>query len=305
MSALTLDHLVVAVRDLTVASASYERLLGRKPSWHGRHPTYGTANVLFRIVGGYLELLALDEAAADSPWAQALRQHLDSHGEGLYAVALGTDDIDASVEVARSRGLDVLDPAAGDGVDLESGAGRRWRNARIGPQSTRGVNTFFIQHDSPPDALPVAEPMANGASIVGFDHTVLFSSDMPATVALWRDAFGLDLRLSLDRPGGRQLNFFRLGDTILELAGEAAPEKPGQRDRLWGIAYRVDDLAATVHRLRDAGVVVSDPRQGNAPGSAVADLKPGFSHDVRTLFIEKEEANVPVTAAPASEGMAT
>ena len=289
MTALTLDHLVLAVRDLDIAAASYQRLLGRAPSWRGRHPDYGTANVLFRLDNSYVELLAPAAEDGDgSPWLQALRHHLDTIGEGLYAMALGTDDIDSTVASARERGLDVLDPAPGTGEDLDTHAGRRWRNARIAPDSTRGVNVFFIQHDSLPDALPVAQPTANGSSVAGVDHTVLASSNLPASIALWRDALGLDLRLTLDRPGGRQLNFLRVGDSILELTGEADPQQPGERDSLWGLAYRVDDVAASVARLRAEGVDVSDARVGHAPGSAVADLKPGFSHDVRTLFIQKE-----------------
>ena len=63
---------------------------------------------------------------------------------------------------------------------------------------------------------------------------------------------------------------------------------PGDRDLLWGVAYRVDSVAQTVARLRADGIDVSDPRPGNALGTVVSDLKPGFSHDVRTLFIEKE-----------------
>ena len=35
----------------------YGRLLGRRPSWRGEHPGYGTANTLFRLDNTYLELL--------------------------------------------------------------------------------------------------------------------------------------------------------------------------------------------------------------------------------------------------------
>jgi catechol 2,3-dioxygenase-like lactoylglutathione lyase family enzyme len=293
MTPLTLDHLVIAVRDLPAAEASYRRLLGLAPSWHGRHPSYGTENVLFRLRDCYVELLAPAADAPSSPWRDTLVERLDGAGEGLYAIALGTSDIDATVAAARAAGLDVLDPLPGDGVDLATGARRAWRNARIRPESTRGVPAFFIQHDSPPGALPLAQPDRPPGSEAAFvDHTVVASSHLDATLALWRDAAGLDLRATVDWPPGgppqRRLHFLRVGESILELAGEAVPARPGDRDALWGVSYRVDDLAATVARLRDAGVSVSDVRTGNAPGTVVADVKPGFSHDVRTLFIQKE-----------------
>ena len=297
MTALTLDHLVVAVRDLEAAAESYVRLLGRAPSWRGRHPQYGTANVLFRLDNGYLELLApTDDGADGSPWLRALRDQLDTAGEGLYAIALGTEEIDSAVACARERGLEVLDPADGDGVDLDSGARREWRNARISPATTRGVGAFLIEHRSPADALPVARPSAENGIVLGFDHIVIASSDLAACLAVWQKALGLDRRLTVDGPNGRQLHFLRLGESILELAGEGEPERPGpdgppsggDRDLLWGVAYRVDSVAQTVARLRADGIGVSDRRPGNAPGTVVADLKPGFSHDVQTLFIEKE-----------------
>jgi catechol 2,3-dioxygenase-like lactoylglutathione lyase family enzyme len=287
--ALTLDHLVIAVRDLDSATNAYANLLGLAPSWHGNHPSYGTANVLFRLPDTYIELLAPSEdSSAASPWLQALRQRLDSVGEGLYAVALGTPDIDGSVASARDRGLTVSDPAAGDGVDAQSGVRRQWRNARIAPDSTRQVLAFFIQHDSPPDTLPLARPADPTSSVTGVDHLVVASSDLADTARLWHETLGLDLRLTVDRPEGRRLQFLRLGTSILELAGEAAPAQAGGRDLLWGVAYRVEDVAHTVERLRSADVAVSDARTGNAPGTTVADLKPGFSNDVRTLFIQKD-----------------
>lgn len=307
MNHLTLDHLVIAVRDLDRATDAYSKLLGLAPSWHGSHPTYGTANVLFRLPETYIELLApTDERTGvglqpdvKSPWLQALRQRLDTTGEGLYAVALGTNDIEATLASARARGLSVTVPARGDGVDQQTGARREWRNARIALESTRQVLAFFIQHDSPPDALPLAKPVlsrveglaqATGAQacVTGIDHVVLASSDLTDCARLWHETIGLDLRLTVDRPEGRRLQFLRLGGSILELAGETAPAQPGARDLLWGVAYRVDDLTRTVQRLRADGVDVSDARAGNAPGTLVADLKPGFSHDVRTLFIQKD-----------------
>ena len=324
---LTLDHLVIAVRDLGRAEANHTRLYGRRPSWRGRHPAYGTANVLYRLDNCYMELLALGELADPSDaegrggrdprptthdprpaegWAGALRNHLERHGEGVYAIALGTGDIDATVAAARAAGLDVQDPADGDGVDTATGARRAWRNARIDPKGTRGVRAFFIEHRSPPEALPVSKPLAGAPGLVtGVDHTVVVSSDLDASLALWRDALGLDLRRTVDWPprpepgrrAERRLHFLRLGDSILELAGAptsnqrrapALERSEGTSDQLWGVSYRVDNAADQIERLRSAGVDVSDARNGRADGTIVADLKPGFSHDVRTLFIERE-----------------
>lgn len=296
MLQLSLDHLLIAVLDLDSASENYERLLGRTPSWRGSHPAYGTANVLFRIDNTYVELLA-PGAAGRSPWADQLAAHLDTEGEGLYALALGASDIDTAVREIRDAGLHIDDPAEGSGVDELTGARREWVNARIPVKVTRFVPAFVIEHRSPPDALPMA-PTASpaGTEVHALDHTVIAASDASAALDLWHKKLGLDLRLTLAVPEGRAMHFLRIGppgadtSSVLEIVGPAAPNDQQQAtsDALWGVAYRVKDIAATVERLRAAGVDVSDPRDGNAPGTVVADLKPGFSHDVRTIFIQKD-----------------
>jgi catechol 2,3-dioxygenase-like lactoylglutathione lyase family enzyme len=290
MTALALDHLVIAVRNLDAASAAYQLLLGRSPSWRGEHPGRGTANVLFRLDNCYLELLALSDAPAEgeSPFRDALQLRLASAGEGLFAVAIGADDLDATVAEVRARRIDAHDPVDGEGSDAESGAHRQWRNAHIPLDQSRGVPLFFIQHrwGELPEAALAAE---SGAYVAAVDHTVVASPDVDAALVLWRDKLGLDLRLSRDFPGGRRIHFLRLGESILELVGSTGVPAEGH-DALWGVAFRVGDIDKTVDRLRLEGVNVSDVRDGAAPGTRVADLKPGYSCDVRVLFIQKDVA---------------
>ncbi len=287
MLPLSLDHLVIAVRDLESASENYQRLLGRQPSWIGRHPTYGTANALFRIDNCYIELLAPTDQSKDSQWNRELNGRLDTLGEGLYAIAMGTSDIAATVGEIRAGGIDISDPADGDGVDEQTGARREWANARMPLKDTRGVPAFVIEHRSPADALPIApSTSAEGTAVHALDHTVIAYSSKEC-LKLWHATLGLDLRHTLES-NGRSLHFLLLGESILELVGETDPKEPSDRDILWGVAYRVKDVPATVERLRAEGVDVSDPRDGNAPDTIVADLKRGFSNDVRTLFIQKE-----------------
>jgi catechol 2,3-dioxygenase-like lactoylglutathione lyase family enzyme len=296
MDPLTLDHVVIAVRDLDAATANYQRLFGRRPSWQGRHPEYGTANTLFRLDNTYIELLGPgNDPAADLPGLRALQQRLETGGEGLTVLALGTNDIDATVARARAHGLDMPDPADGSGVDRATGATRRWRSTRLDPASTRGVPLYLIQHLSPPEALPPAAAIGDErAAVHAVDHTVIASSHLDASLALWKDVLGLDLRRSVPGPNNRMLHLLLIGppgamtSSILELAGETRPERPGKRDLLYGIAYRAPDVAALVGRLRAEQATVSDARPGRADQTFVADLKPGFSHDVRTLFIQKD-----------------
>jgi catechol 2,3-dioxygenase-like lactoylglutathione lyase family enzyme len=102
MPDLSLDHVIIGVADLAAASASLTTVLGRTPSWRGRHPSYGTANVLYRLETAYLELLAPDpDATTTTAWTGSLGRFLNERGEGLFSVALQTTDVQATAAAAR------------------------------------------------------------------------------------------------------------------------------------------------------------------------------------------------------------
>jgi catechol 2,3-dioxygenase-like lactoylglutathione lyase family enzyme len=278
-----LDHIVLAVRDLDRATDTYRRLLGREPSWRGRHPAYGTANTLFRLENTYLELLA---PVGEGPLAAQVEAWLAQHGESPLALAFGTDDVDAAVGTLRARGLAASDPGDGIGRDERTGAERRWRNVFMPPSATRGVMMIIIEHRSPSDALPPAEPFAGAqAAVAACDHVVVRSADADASRALYGDVLGL--RLALDRrfeDWGVRLLFFRTGHLTVELAASLAQSDPAAPDHFWGISWRVPDLVAAHARLAAAGFDVSEIRTGRRPGTRVATVR-SETHGVATLVI--------------------
>ena len=112
----SLDHVVIAVRDLAAAAEGYAALLGRPPSWRGVHPSGGTANALFRLENTYLELLAPE---GDGELGRRVGDVLAERGEGLVALAFGTDDAEACARRLRAAGLEVGDPSrTSSGVDV-------------------------------------------------------------------------------------------------------------------------------------------------------------------------------------------
>jgi catechol 2,3-dioxygenase-like lactoylglutathione lyase family enzyme len=279
----SLDHVVLAVRDLRRATETYRTLLGREPSWRGRHSAYGTANTLFRLDNTYLELLA---ATGDGPLASHVRAWLDESGEGPLALAFGTEDVDAAVATLRARGLELPDAADGGGRDERTGAERRWRNVIVPPGAARGVSLIVIEHRSPADALPAAVPVAGeAAAVVACDHVVVQSTDADASRALYGDV--LALRLALDRTfedWGVRLLFFRVGHVTVEIAASLVQPDTGGMDRFWGISWRVPDLDAAHARLAAAGFDVSEIRTGRRPGTRVATVR-AETPGVATLII--------------------
>jgi catechol 2,3-dioxygenase-like lactoylglutathione lyase family enzyme len=284
----TLDHVVIAVRDLEAATESYSRLLGRRPSWRGVHPQYGTANTLFRLENTYVELLGVRGSGTLS---QLVTERLEGKGEGLFALAFGTKDAAGFAAAVRARGLDAADPADGSGKDERTGAERRWRNVFLPEAETRGVMLFAIEHRSAPELLPVTEPIgAPEGAISGIDHVVVQTPNPDASKALYGDKLGIRLALDKTFPQwGARLLFFRVGGITVEIAAELAAADASASDRLWGISYRVPDVERTRERMLAEGFDVSEVRVGRRPATHVATVR-GEPLGVATLLISLDPA---------------
>ncbi|MDC1241007.1 VOC family protein [bacterium] len=272
------DHIIIAVEDLVQATHDYGLMLGRAPSWQGTHPSYGSANSLFRLENTYLELLAADGEG----WAgEMVKSHIAAHGEGLVALVFGVEDANAFVAHARAQGLQAQDPQAGHGVDTQTGATRHWTNVAWDMASARGIFSFAIQHEDC-EALPLAEPIGAG-EISAVDHVVVQTQDAMAAKTFYGDQLGIRLALEQSKPewGGDML-FFRCNQMTIEVI--ATQKHKSETDNLWGLALKTNDIDATHARLEAAGVTVSQVREGRKPGTRVCTVK---SHclNVGTLIV--------------------
>ena len=181
-----------------------------------------------------------------------------------------------------SASLDTnLDISNGKGVNNISKDERHWRNISIPKKFTRGIFTFLIEHTK--GNLPKNEN-SDEACISRMDHVVINSNDPDGLVDLYRDKYGIRLALDqfVEQWGGRML-FFRTNHTTIEAIGikkEGSPE-----DFLWGLAWKTKDIKKTHKRLVDAGVSITDIKDGRKPKTLVATIKSHCS-EVPTLLIE-------------------
>ena len=278
-----IDHVVLVVRDLPAAGASFSRLFARTPSWVGEHPANGTANQLFRLENTYLELLA---PAGSGALGDTIKRRLDSTGEGVFALAFATPDAEAFRAHAEGQGLAPGPVAKGLGRDVQSGAFREWLTVPLPLERTRGVPLFAIEHRSPSDLLPTIPPLGKpDAAPHALDHVVLRTPAPDACRHLYED--GLGIRLALDRSfeafGFRGL-FFRLGRATLEVSGPLAPGPDAGADSLWGLAWQVRDVAGAAERLAASGFDVSPARTGRKAGTVVCTVRSGTC-GVPTLLV--------------------
>src|SRR4051812_33330148 len=120
------------------------------------------------------------------------------------------------------------------------------------------------------------------------DHVGIAVADLPAALAFYRDALGLEVEAPEDVASQHvRAHFVPVGRATLELLEATAPssaiakylEKRGPG--LHHITLRVEDISAAVTHLRARGVRLVDeqPRPG-AEGALVAFIHPSAAHGV-------------------------
>jgi len=253
------DHLTLVVSDLNTAVANYEALFGSPPRWRGTHPEHGTQTALFGLGNSLIELTA---PLPDHEASVGLREFIAQHGEGLQALAFGSDDAAQCSSELRSRGLRCTPPQAGS-ARSDTGEAREYRVIELSAKATRGLPVLVVER---PDAQQL---MAAGAlapeRVDMLDHVVVKTSDPAAALEFY--AKGLGLRLALDRDlNGTRMLFFRVGGVTLEIVSDAGA---GPRDSFYGAAYRVRDIQQAHARMAASGTSVSEIRAGRKPGTSV------------------------------------
>ena len=146
---------------------------------------------------------------------------------------------------------------------------------------TRGLFSFLIEHTEGDLPMPGSFP---ASSVHKLDHVVINTNDPEGFIQVYEKTYGIRLALdqTVEKWGGRML-FFRLNKTTIEvIAKEDGKEK---QDKLWGLAWDVEDLNATHTRLIKEGFDITPVKEGRKPNTLVATVK-SRTHNIPTLLIE-------------------
>jgi catechol 2,3-dioxygenase-like lactoylglutathione lyase family enzyme len=268
------DHVTIVVNDLDRAIAEQVALFGFAPRWRGQHPELGTEAALFGVGNAMIELVGPHGGSAE---AEGMRAWLAEHGQGLQALAFGSDDAGACSAELRARGLRATPPQDGE-ARAADGSLRRYRVVELSPKHTRGVAVLVVERANAPQLMAASASLP--AHVSALDHVVVRSADCGAAEAFYQR--GLGLRLALDRVvAGTRLLFFRIGGVTIEIVHDPAL---AAEDKLWGVCYRVGDIAAAHERMASCGIALSEIRDGKKPGTLVFNVR---SHDlgVPTLIL--------------------
>jgi hypothetical protein len=178
--------------------------------------------------------------------------------------------------VPSINGLEIADEPgswSAAGFHVEDGCCRVSRLALqlTGKGARRGIVGWTLGEEAAADA---AGPHPNG--VVRVDHVVMLTPDLDRTVTDL-ESRGFDLRRTREGPtpgGSTHQVFFRAGEPILEVVlapeGSSVARDPDGPERLWGLAFTVEDLEHTADALGD---LLGPPRDAVQPGRRIATLR--------------------------------
>ena len=273
----SVDHLIIAVKDLDQAISDYEKILGITPCWNGKHSELGTKNALFNFENTYLELLSPCDAGPGTEFINAL---LAENGDHLAGIALGTQNIEHTKEALKKNGY-AVEISSGEAVNEKDGKIRRWKNIFLPNALSRELFIFIIEHVE--GGLSKNENQ-DSSIVKKLDHVVINTQDADSFLSIYRDIY--KIRLALDKTiehWKRRMLFFRTNATTIEVIEDK--DKNESADELWGLAWEVDSIEDAHKRLVGNKVEVSPIKDGLKKGTLVATVK-SHTCNVPTLLIE-------------------
>ena len=273
----SVDHLIVAVKDLDQAISDYEKVLDVPPCWKGKHSELGTRNALFNFENTYLELLSPSE---EGPGTDFINSLLEEKGDHLAGIVLGTQNIEHAQEELKRNGH-VVEISSGEAINEKDGKIRQWKNIFLPNTLSRELFIFIIEHIE--GNLPKHENQ-DSSKVKKLDHVVINTQDADDFISIYRDVY--KIRLALDKTiehWKRRMLFFRTNATTIEVIEEK--DKKESADELWGLAWEVDSIEDVHKRLVSNNVEVTPIKDGLKKGTLVATIK-SHTCNVPTLLIE-------------------
>ena len=274
----TIDHLIIAVKDLNEAELNYKKLFGLNPVWRGEHKELGTANVIFNFKNTYLELLS---ANGEGLGAMLVNSAIEESGDGLIGVVFGVENIKEASKTLIEKGFAITDISDGEGRNSSSNELRKWKNFFLPQELSRGIFSFIIEHTEG-SLKKLGEYPSD--SINKLDHLVINTNDADGFIHVYQDIF--KIRLALDKVvehWDSRMLFFRVNRTTIEVVEKQDEKEP--KDSLWGLAWEVENIKEAHKRLVDNGVEMTPIKKGLKENTLVSTIK-SHTHNVPTLLIE-------------------
>lgn len=184
--ARAIDHVVVAVENLTDAIQDYDRL-GFTVTIGGDHAHRGSHNALITFQDrSYIELIAFkrEPPVKDNTWWDLLQI-----GEGLVDFALVSDDLLSELESLESEGFTITGPMEGGRIRTD-GVRIAWRLARLNSAGSERL-PFVIDDITDRDLrVPLGDDAVHPNCVTGIAGVTVAVTSLPGAGTLYRGLLG-------------------------------------------------------------------------------------------------------------------
>jgi Glyoxalase-like domain len=183
---LELDHVSVCGSNLDSLRQAFTEA-GMTPDLGGAHGNGITQMAIIGFDDGtYIELIAPIKpgATAGSDWAKFM-----SDDAVTCAWAVGTNVLLQEVDRLKKAGIPVTAPERGsrkrpDGMSVE------WMTAQVGSGTPGSMLPFIIEDETPRPWRVQTSASVKGAPVTGVENVVIGVSNLDASIALFRKAYG-------------------------------------------------------------------------------------------------------------------
>jgi catechol 2,3-dioxygenase-like lactoylglutathione lyase family enzyme len=271
-----IDHVIVGVRDLEEARASYDRL-GFRTTPRGRHVGWGTANYCIMFPNDYVELLGIVDP---SKFTNDLDRFLEDR-QGLMALALRSSDPEGTYAGWRAGGLE---PAAVADLSrlLEPDLELRFRNVMLPAEATAGVPLFACAHLTP-EPMRRPEWLEHRNGVIAIASLTVAVEEPGALFASMGAVFGADNLTETDDTlavhTGHGMLLLATPDDLEMLHPELEPLVTDRLPALAALTLVVHDTGRTADHLDRQDVAY----RRNAAGAL--GLSPADTHGVMLEFV--------------------
>ena len=120
------EHIGIAVKDISSSTTLFERLLGVKPYKTEKVLSEGVSTTFFRLSDQKIELLSSINKGS------AIEKFVESKNEGIHHIALLVDSLESEINRLEGLGFQFISKAPKEGADNK-------RIVFLHPKSTNGV----------------------------------------------------------------------------------------------------------------------------------------------------------------------
>jgi catechol 2,3-dioxygenase-like lactoylglutathione lyase family enzyme len=255
-----IDHAVILVRDLAAAEANYKHL-GFRPTPRGHHTKLDTFNHCIMLDRDYFEVLGVERPG---PYNVEQQETLKER-EGLWALALQTDDARAAHGRLKAAGFQPTDPVDfARPVELPGRTTEaRFTVLYLEAEAVPGLRLFLCQHYTR-DVVWRPDYLGQANAAKSLSHVTLAVDD-PGVAA---DAYGRVFGVAPEpRPGGfvvtagqARINLLAGAKAATDFAGD--PVLAYRRPVPLSLGLAVSDRHAARRALESRKVPFSELAEG-------------------------------------------